>query len=213
MKPAEERRREILDAAVELFASRGFNETTVQDIAAAAGVATGTVYLYFPSKDHVLLALHSRLGEDLAAHVKDTAVEMFERQAGGQPVDYADAVDTMIDALVDHALSNRALVEVCCRYRPLIHRGPHSGAERHLDTVIRVLETGRELGFIHTSDPEMTAHLLDAAISETLSDHITYGEPADLERLVAATKELVRKTIAPLTGGPAQSAPGRRRRT
>jgi AcrR family transcriptional regulator len=213
VKPAEERRRDILDAAVELFARRGFNETTVQDIAAAARVATGTVYLYFPSKDHILLALHRRLGEGLAAHVEASAVEMFDRQAKGEPVDYAAAVDTMVEALIGHALSNRDLIEICGRYRPIIHRGPHSLGERHLDTVIKVLEVGRQLGFIHTSDPEMTAHLLDAAISETVSDHITYGEPADIDRLIAATKELVRKTLAPPADLPKGRAAGGHRRS
>lgn len=214
IKPPEERRRDILDAAIALFAERGFNESTVGDIAALAGVATGTVYLYFPSKDHVLLALHRRLGEGLAAHVEQAATEMFERQAQGEPVDYGEAVDAMVDALVRHAVTNRELTEICSRYRPLIHRDPHGTlGERHLGLVIRVLEAGVRLGFIHTSDPEMTAYLLDAAISETISDHIAYGEPADLDRLIAASKELVRKTLAPGTVT-ARAAPpsGRRRR-
>ena len=196
VKSAEERRREMLDAAVELFARRGFNETTVGEIAEAAGVATGTVYLYFPSKDHILLAMHSRLGEGLAAHVESAAADMFDRQARGEQVDAAEAIDTMVDALIGHAVENRELVQVCCRYRPLIHREALSVDNRHLGMVMRVLEAGVELGFIHTSDPEMTAYLLDAAISETVGDHLTYGEPNDLDRLVNATKELVRKTLA-----------------
>ncbi len=212
VKSADERRRDILNAAVHLFAEEGFHETTVQEIAAAAGVATGTVYLYFPSKDQVLLALHRRLGEGLAAHVEDAASDMFDRQARGEQVDYREAVDAIVDSLVGHAIENRELTEVCCRYRPLIHRDPHGTlGERHLGLVMRVLEAGVALGLIHTSDSEMTAYLLDAAISETVSDHITYGEPADLERLVASAKELVRKTVAPAIDPPKQPRDRRRR--
>ncbi len=58
---------EILEAARKVFAKKGFDQTTVEDIAAAAGVAKGTLYLYFRSKREIyfealkegLLALHA----------------------------------------------------------------------------------------------------------------------------------------------------------
>ena len=49
-----ERRRQILDAAVRVFARQGFHSTRVSDIADEADVAYGLVYHYFPSKDQVL---------------------------------------------------------------------------------------------------------------------------------------------------------------
>ncbi|HZU14886.1 MAG TPA: TetR/AcrR family transcriptional regulator [Chloroflexota bacterium] len=51
-----ERRRAILDAAISLFARHGFAETGISDIARAAGVSHGTVFLYFPSKDALFRA-------------------------------------------------------------------------------------------------------------------------------------------------------------
>lgn len=53
---AEFRCGEILAAARKVFATRGFNDATVDDIAAAAGIAKGTVYLYFSSKKEIYLA-------------------------------------------------------------------------------------------------------------------------------------------------------------
>ncbi len=53
---AEFRCSEILAAARKVFATRGFNDATVDDIAAAAGIAKGTVYLYFSSKKEIYLA-------------------------------------------------------------------------------------------------------------------------------------------------------------
>jgi TetR/AcrR family fatty acid metabolism transcriptional regulator len=50
----EDRRRQILDAAVRVFASKGFTQCRVSDIAEEAGVAYGLVYHYFGSKDEVL---------------------------------------------------------------------------------------------------------------------------------------------------------------
>ena len=54
---AEETRRRILAAALDLFQERGFAETTMRDIARNAGVATGAAYYYFPSKEHLFLAV------------------------------------------------------------------------------------------------------------------------------------------------------------
>jgi AcrR family transcriptional regulator len=64
-------RERIVRAAVDLFSSRGFSHTTVEDITETADVGKGTFFNYFPSKEHVLGALAeiqiSRLNEGLAA--------------------------------------------------------------------------------------------------------------------------------------------------
>jgi AcrR family transcriptional regulator len=57
------RREQILEAAVKVFAEKGFRAAKMQEVANAAGVANGTVYNYFRSKDEVLLALLERLNE------------------------------------------------------------------------------------------------------------------------------------------------------
>lgn len=56
----EDRRDKILDAATRVFAKRGFFAAQVADVAKRAGVAAGTVYLYFKSKDDLLLSLFER---------------------------------------------------------------------------------------------------------------------------------------------------------
>src|SRR5215475_13303577 len=54
------RRAQILAAASRVFARQGFHRTTVREVAREAGIADGTIYLYFASKQELLLAL---LGE------------------------------------------------------------------------------------------------------------------------------------------------------
>lgn len=50
------RRREIINTAVKLFAQKGFTETSMREIAESAGVGKSTLYDYFPSKDEILIA-------------------------------------------------------------------------------------------------------------------------------------------------------------
>ncbi len=79
------RRVQILDAAIKVFAQRGFHRTTIRDVAKAAGVADGTIYNYFENKTALLLGILNRLNEterraeDLA-QVADTDIRAFFRQ-------------------------------------------------------------------------------------------------------------------------------------
>ena len=57
------RRTQILDAAITVFSEKGFHRATIKEIARVAGIADGTVYTYFASKDEVLLAVLDRLNE------------------------------------------------------------------------------------------------------------------------------------------------------
>src|SRR2546423_1076474 len=67
---ASDKRARILDAAVKVFAERGFHSATVAEIARAAGVADGTIYLYFKGKDDLLLRLFDEKMTELLAEVK-----------------------------------------------------------------------------------------------------------------------------------------------
>lgn len=60
-RPAAQRREEILDAAHALFTTKGFQPTTMEDILKVVGIAKGTLYYHFPSKEHILKALVLRI--------------------------------------------------------------------------------------------------------------------------------------------------------
>jgi TetR/AcrR family fatty acid metabolism transcriptional regulator len=66
----EARRAELVSAAAAVFAERGLAAATISDIVAAAGVAQGTFYLYFDSKDDVVLAVAERFGDRMLAGIE-----------------------------------------------------------------------------------------------------------------------------------------------
>jgi AcrR family transcriptional regulator len=61
---AEETRARILDASLRLFRERGFERTTMRDVAGEAGVATGAAYYYFRSKEELVMAFYLRTSEE-----------------------------------------------------------------------------------------------------------------------------------------------------
>lgn len=66
------RRNQILDAATTVFAEKGFARATIKDVAQTAGIADGTIYIYFQNKTAVLLGIFDRMRET-ALQAEDTA--------------------------------------------------------------------------------------------------------------------------------------------
>src|SRR5690242_17533872 len=81
-------RQRILDAAIEAFRKRGFESTTTRDIAAAADIATGTLFNYFATKEAIV--------EFLATQALDKAKSHFTKQAAAG--DLAEALFAYVAA-------------------------------------------------------------------------------------------------------------------
>lgn len=77
---AEVRRNQILDAAITVFAEKGFARATIKDVAQTAGIADGTIYIYFENKTALLMGILNRLNES------DQRPEHFE-QAGEMTIE------------------------------------------------------------------------------------------------------------------------------
>src|SRR5215203_1408635 len=73
-------RRKILEAARRLFAEQGYDATTTRDVAAAAGIASGTLFNYFATKEAIVACLAAEAMEEALADARsrDDAAETFE---------------------------------------------------------------------------------------------------------------------------------------
>src|ERR1700753_496609 len=69
------RGRDVLAAAVELFASRGFDATSIRDIATAAQVQPASVYYHYPSKEALLVAIVDRAAAQVAEQLRGAATD------------------------------------------------------------------------------------------------------------------------------------------
>src|SRR5215467_1676427 len=69
-KQRKEREELILQAAEEVLAEKGYHETSMDEIAARVGIAKGTVYLHFPSKEDLVIALYERNIEKVSQAVE-----------------------------------------------------------------------------------------------------------------------------------------------
>jgi AcrR family transcriptional regulator len=199
VKPTEERRRDILQAALTAFGSKGFHETAVDEIAQAAGVAKGTVYLYFESKEHLLLALKKDFMSGLTEAVTDITAEAVERLAAGVDVDYRDIIDDIFQTIADYHCRHKGALEVVVRQNtgPDLMQEAIELEREFIQLLTNAFREGTKHGLIETADPEMTARLVNAAIRDNLAACLCYDEPEDLGRVVEGAKELLYKALAP----------------
>jgi AcrR family transcriptional regulator len=200
VKAPDERRREILDAATELFGKAGFESTSVQAIAGKAGMAAGTVYLYFSSKESLISALKEDFETGLLDRFAEVAeVLLAEEDATGEIVAYQDAIERLIDGMVDYSLERRSVAEVLARHAGQLAIGSDSPilGSGLTELLARVIREGVRLGYIHTTDPEMMAYLLNVASVTGIGDAIVSRDEKMLARVVQGAKELYIKALAP----------------
>jgi AcrR family transcriptional regulator len=173
--PAIDRRRQILDAAIRVFARQGFHSTRVADIADEAGVAYGLVYHYFKSKDEVLNELFSERWSLLL-----TAIEEADRGAELSPRAKLEAAAGFI---VDSYRHNPELMKVIIVE---VTRAANSFGRTHLaeirrayDSIAKIVADGQESGaFRRDIDPNFASMTFYGAIEQLLSGWIFDVIPA-----------------------------------
>ena len=198
MRAPQRRPDQILDAALDRFATQGYDATSVQDLAGGAGVSVGTVYRYFPSKEHVLDGIHHRFHDGLE-DAFEAAVDRLRDAAGaGHRLDVDGVSRALVDAIVAYLVANATACRVIATWLPRVHDPPEreSHDRRFVLRLSEVLEAGVALEIVATSDPLMTAHLLYAAMRDTVSHAIAFGDPPHLDRLVDQIRELFAKALA-----------------
>jgi AcrR family transcriptional regulator len=175
------RRREILDAAAELLVRRGAS-ATVDDVAAAAGVAKGTVYLYFPSKDALLAALRERFSADLLARVE-------EATRPSAAATHAARLERLVTVFVDFTLSEGALHGVLFREIPA-----RDADEPVRHALAQLVQAGSRAGEFRVRDAKATSqflwHGLHGLVVGALHDGNTRRAP-----LLRAALEAARATL------------------
>jgi AcrR family transcriptional regulator len=188
--PPVDKRRQILDAAIRVFARQGFHATRVADIADEAGVAYGLVYHYFKSKEEVLNELFSERWSLLL-----TAIDEADRSEASPRA----KLETVAGFIVESYRHNPELMKVIIVE---VTRAANSFGRTHLpeisrayDSIAKIVADGQASGaFRRDIDAEFASMSFYGAIEQLLSGWIFELIPAadsDFEQ----AKTLVTATI------------------
>ncbi|MDF2752260.1 MAG: TetR/AcrR family transcriptional regulator [Gaiellaceae bacterium] len=180
-----DRRRQILDAAVKVFARSGFHGARVGDIAEEAGVAYGLVYHYFKSKEELLETIF-----------RDTWTQMLARvrEVEGSGVDASEQVRQVTALLLRTWRRDPDLVRVLVRE---VTRSPHVQQEieeitEGMKALERIIERGQETGeFRSQIDPRLGAVVIYGALDEILTGWVLGQLPDTDEDIAQAESNVV----------------------
>jgi AcrR family transcriptional regulator len=171
----EDRRRQILDAAVRVFAAKGFTQCRVSDIAEEAGVAYGLVYHYFGSKDEVLDTLFLERWSVLIQLIADT---------DGRDIAPREKLYAIASFIVDSYRHDPDLMKVIIVE---VMRAANSFGQTHLDVIreayagiATIVERGQVAGaFTDRITPQFAALAFYGAIEQVLTGWIFDLIPRD----------------------------------
>jgi TetR/AcrR family transcriptional regulator, fatty acid metabolism regulator protein len=188
--PPVDKRRNILDAAICVFARQGFHSTRVSDIADEAGVAYGLVYHYFNSKDEVLNELFTERWSLLLA-----AIDEADRGAESPRRKLAAVAGFIIDSYRHEPELMKVIIVEVTRAANSFGRTHLPEIRRAYDSITRIVAEGQEVGaFRRDIDPAFASMSFYGAIEQLLSGWIFEVIPASAADFEQA-KELVVATI------------------
>ena len=183
-----DRRRQILDAAVKVFAKNGFHASRVGDIAEEAGIAYGLVYHYFKSKEELLETIF-----------RDTWTQMLARinEVEASDVSASEAVRQVTALLLRTWRRDPDLVRVLVRE---VTRSPH--VQREIEEITQAMQAlegiirrGQETGEFNSDlDPRLGAVVFYGALDEVLSGWVL-GQLPDKDEDIAKAERTVHRLL------------------
>lgn len=196
----EVRMRELMEAAQSLFAERGFSAVTIQSIADAAGIAKGTVYLYFRSKDDVYWEIVRRRLVELHA---------MSGKAVGQAADTESKVRAFISTRLRYFDEQRDFFRIYVvelgqtLVRPERSRPELAALLRQQVEVLRgVLQEGMAKDEVRPLRAEVTAHALIELVRSRVILRLRGVSSVDREEELEDLLALIWRGIVPPKGEP-----------
>lgn len=194
----DQRRSQLVSEAMSAFAARGFEGTSLESVAEAAGVRKQTLLYYFPSKEKLFEACVSEFSAGMAG--------VLDRVLEGSYEGW-DRVEAIIRSVFSLAESNPVLPQFAreaARYNPAMVQKLASDLEPLRKRALQFLERGMESGEFRTQDPGLLLFTLYTAVVGSLTEAgvlraIAGGEKgrSALRRREEELVEFVRRALIP----------------
>jgi len=190
--PSQETRDRILEAAVNVFASKGYHDTKVDDIVAESQTSKGSFYFYFPSKQEIFLALVDSFADLLESRLQD---RIRSETSGMARVDLALRVCLEIFGQY-RGLAKIALVQAT-GLGHVFEEKRRAVNERFIAFIQKNLDEAVAEGGIPALDTEVAACAWMGALNEIILRWVYTGQPDPIRALPALRRLLLQSIGIP----------------
>lgn len=178
VKDAVERKNEILDVAERLFCAKGFDNTSTNDILNEIGIARGTLYYHFKSKEDILDAMIERLTNQMVAKAAtialDESIPVLER-----------LTRTIMSLNVDNELGNMIMEEVHRPQNALMHQKLENILLARVNKLItKIAEDGIKQGIIQTDYPAEAVEMIMTYSYIAFDSMVQYSEEEEQRKIM-----------------------------
>jgi len=193
---AGDKRERILDAAVRVFARKGFYLTRVSEVAKAAGVADGTIYLYFKSKDDLLVSLFEHRIERLL-----TYMETELPRVASATYKLKRVIELQLGLLEGERDLAEVVTVILRQSTKLMKEYAAPKFTAYFDAIARVIAEGQASGELRADiSPHLAARAIFGALdASTMTWALGKAEPGGLSRASGQLVELVLRGLSPTT--------------
>ncbi len=186
-----DKRRAILDAAVEVFARHGFSDATINDVAEKANIAGGTVYLYFKNKEDLLIQAMNEIISSRLAEIKKII---------SHEINSLDRLYKMILLHVELFSRNPYVVKfMVSEWRQsddFYQLNPEFNPFReYLDYVTSLCQEAIDTGSIGKLNPRTLAYIIVGTMDFVLTQWITKCEPLDPYLVADEVRQILRHGV------------------
>jgi len=161
----ERRQEQVLEAAKEVFAKKGFHRASIADIVQKAGIARGTFYLYFKSKRHIFTSLLESLLKEL-----DRRIETIRLGEGHPPP--LEQLRANLTRVLTFALEEPELVRILFHHAIGLDRemdqALHRFYEKVVDRIEWALKLGIEMGLVRPCPARLVAYGILGGMKEVM---------------------------------------------
>lgn len=182
----------ILDAAVEVIAEHGYFNSPVSAIAARAGVADGTIYLYFKSKDHVLRTAIDAVFDGFFASIRAEIARIPDAREQLRAV-----ARLHLEGLASHRPLAVLLQTELRQSAKFVADFSHQHMKDYLNLIREVVRRGQQQGVFRKDLPDrIAAHCFFGAVDEMVSAWVFTGRPFEPETTASQVLDVLFGGIA-----------------
>ena len=198
--PPGQRRDQILDCALAVFAHKGFHETSIADICTRARIARGTQYQYFTDKRAVLAALIERIVGRMIEAVQHWP--RFEVPPDGEwtaehNVAFVEGRCLQLMAVVFADADAASLILRMARGTGFAREALARIDAQVVSVIAADVRTAVELGVVRASDPQIVAEFIVGGIEKIVIRALDEGRPSDVARITREIAVLVSSGLVP----------------